>query len=125
MLSSPAQVSTLSQRSFNSLAAGHTGTYQHATKGANVVTTIKLSFLEAALGAQREFTASVRLHCPDCSGSGLSSSVKPEDCASCKGVGQILRFEHCESGEQTKTRSLDPNHAGLTRRGLFGGALQF
>ena len=86
------------RKSLDDTHTGQARKYQHAAKGANVTTTVKLSFLEAALGAEREFTASVRLHCPDCSGSGLSALVQPEDCAFCKGVGQILRFQHCQSG---------------------------
>ena len=90
------------------LCPGQTDQYKHATKGANVSAAIRLSFLEAALGAEREFTASARSQCTCCSGSGISADVQPEHCTSCSGSGQILRFKQTPAG--TLTLSCNGRH---------------
>ena len=93
------------------LCAGQADQYKHATKGANVSAAIRLSFLEAALGAERDFTASARSQCTSCSGSGISADVQPENCTSCSGSGQILRFKQTPAG--TLTLRCNGRHTAL------------
>ncbi len=57
-----------------------------------------LTFMEAALGTERVFQVSVRLQCPDCSGSGLSASSQPVDCTACHGTGQTMRYQSSSLG---------------------------
>lgn len=57
-----------------------------------------LTFLEAALGTERVFHVSVRLQCPDCSGSGLSATSQPLNCIACHGTGQTMRYQSSSLG---------------------------
>ncbi len=57
-----------------------------------------LTFMEAALGTERVFQVSVRLQCPDCSGSGLSTTSQPLDCTACHGTGQTMRYQSSSLG---------------------------
>lgn len=67
---------------------------QHGGQGQNVDALLGLTFMEAALGTERVFQASVRLQCPDCSGSGLSATSEPLDCIACRGTGQTMRYQN-------------------------------
>lgn len=67
---------------------------QHGGQGQNVDALLGLTFMEAALGTERVFQASVRLQCPDCSGSGLSAHSEPLDCIACRGTGQTMRYQN-------------------------------
>ena len=52
---------------------------------------LALTFMEAALGTERTFKASVQRQCTACTGSGLSASLQPVDCTGCNGTGQTAR----------------------------------
>ena len=80
--------------------AGCQGPQQHGMQGQNVEAMLALTFMEAALGAERIFQASVRLHCPSCTGSGLSAELQPVDCVACNGTGQSMRCQTTSLGEQ-------------------------
>ena len=71
----------------------------HGTQGKSVEAMLALTFMEAALGTERTFQASVRLQCPDCGGCGLSSTSQPVDCTGCKGTGQKMRCHTTSLGK--------------------------
>ncbi|KAL0020662.1 hypothetical protein WJX79_004334 [Trebouxia sp. C0005] len=73
-------------------------TQQHGGQGQNVDAMLGLTFLEAALGTERVFHVSVRLQCPDCSGSGLSATSQPLNCIACHGTGQTMRYQSSSLG---------------------------
>ncbi|DBB02952.1 TPA: hypothetical protein ACH3X1_013548 [Trebouxia sp. C0004] len=70
-----------------------------------------LTFMEAALGTERVFQVSVRLQCPDCTGSGLSASSQPLDCTACHGTGQTVRYQSSSLG-RTKSYGTCPACGG-------------
>lgn len=76
--------------------------HQHGGQGQNVEAMLGLTFMEAVLGTERVFQVSVRLQCPDCSGSGLSSKAQPQDCTACSGTGQTVR---CHGTSLGRTKS--------------------
>lgn len=50
---------------------------------------LKIGFLEAVNGTEREIKIGRRVACQDCSGSGAAAGTQPEACPQCKGNGQI------------------------------------
>lgn len=78
---------------------GFQATPQHGTQGQNVEALLALTFMEAALGAERIFQAMVRLQCSSCAGSGLSATLQPVDCAACYGTGQSIRCQSTSLGK--------------------------
>ncbi|KAL3159603.1 hypothetical protein ABBQ38_010015 [Trebouxia sp. C0009 RCD-2024] len=91
-----------SQYQAPSSAPGSPGPQQHGMQGQNVEAMLALTFMEAALGAERIFQALVRLQCPSCTGSGLSADLQPVDCVACHGTGQSMR---CQDTSFGRTRS--------------------
>lgn len=84
---------------------------QHGGQGQNVDAMLGLTFMEAALGTERVFQASVRLQCPDCNGSGLSANSEPLDCVACRGTGQAMRYQNSILG-RTKSYGTCPPCGG-------------
>ena len=80
-------------------SAGCQQSQWHGRQGKNVEAMLALTFMEAALGTERTFQASVRLQCPDCSGCGLSTTSQSVDCTGCKGSGQIMRCHTTSLGK--------------------------
>lgn len=74
---------------------------QHGMPGRNVEAMLALTFMEAALGTQRTFRASVRMQCPECVGYGLSATSRSVDCTGCHGTGETLRLHTSSLGETT------------------------
>ncbi len=50
---------------------------------------LKISFLEAAFGTEKEIKLEKRVVCSTCSGSGAKPGSKPKVCQHCRGTGQI------------------------------------
>lgn len=80
--------------------AGFHAAQQHGMQGQDVEAMLALTFMEAALGAERIFQALVRLQCPSCTGSGLSANLRPVDCVACYGTGESMRCHSTSHGEQ-------------------------
>lgn len=60
-------------------------------RGADLRADIKLSFEEAAFGAERELEIPRQELCDRCSGSGAEPPTNPVSCATCNGTGEIQR----------------------------------
>ncbi len=60
--------------------------------GEDIVTQIRVSFMEAAKGAQKPLTYSPIVECKTCLGSGLKPGAKPTTCGTCKGTGRVMEF---------------------------------
>jgi len=54
---------------------------------------MKLSFMEAAFGAETQIDVEKLANCPSCGGSGCASGSQPEACPHCGGSGQISRSQ--------------------------------
>jgi molecular chaperone DnaJ len=59
-------------------------------KGANIKTTVRVSFEEAVFGTQTEIELPLKDECPVCKGSGSQPGHQPETCAKCGGKGQVV-----------------------------------
>ena len=59
-------------------------------KGANLRTSVRISFEEAVFGCKKEIELNVKETCKTCSGSGAKPGTSPETCAKCGGKGQVV-----------------------------------
>lgn len=59
-------------------------------KGANLRTSIRINFLEAVFGIEKEIELSLKDPCPTCHGSGAKPGTSKETCSKCGGKGQVV-----------------------------------
>lgn len=59
-------------------------------KGANIKTTVRVSFEEAIFGGQEELELPLKDECDVCGGSGSQPGHQPETCPKCAGKGQVV-----------------------------------
>ena len=59
-------------------------------KGANVRTSVKISFEEAVTGVDKEIELSLKDPCGTCNGTGAKPGTSPETCSKCGGKGQVV-----------------------------------
>lgn len=59
-------------------------------KGANIKTTVRVSFEEAVFGTQEELELPLKDECDVCKGTGSQPGHQPETCSKCAGKGQVV-----------------------------------
>ena len=59
-------------------------------KGANLRTSVRITFLEAVFGVDKELTLSLKDPCPTCHGTGAKPGTSPQMCPKCQGKGQVV-----------------------------------
>lgn len=59
-------------------------------KGANLRTSIRITFEEAVFGCEKEIELNVKEECKTCHGSGAKPGTSPETCTKCGGKGQVV-----------------------------------
>lgn len=59
-------------------------------KGANLRTSVRITFEEAVFGCKKEIELTVKETCKTCNGSGAKPGSKPETCSRCNGKGQFV-----------------------------------
>lgn len=59
-------------------------------KGANLRTSIRITFEEAVFGVDKEIELSLKDTCTTCHGSGAKPGTSPETCPKCGGKGQVV-----------------------------------
>lgn len=59
-------------------------------KGANLRTSIRITFEEAVFGCEKEIELTVKENCKTCGGSGAKPGTSPETCTKCGGKGQVV-----------------------------------
>ena len=59
-------------------------------KGANLRTSVRVSFEEAVFGCEKEIELTVKENCKTCGGSGAKPGTSPETCSRCGGKGQVV-----------------------------------
>lgn len=67
-----------------------TSQYNGPMKGANVLTSVRISFEEAVFGCKKEIELNVKETCKTCNGSGAKPGTSPETCSKCGGKGQVV-----------------------------------
>lgn len=59
-------------------------------KGANLRTSIRITFEEAVFGCEKEIELTIKESCKTCNGSGAKPGTSPETCSKCGGKGQVV-----------------------------------
>ena len=59
-------------------------------KGANIRTSVRITFLEAVFGTEKELTLNLKDPCPKCNGTGAKPGTSPQMCPKCGGKGQVV-----------------------------------
>lgn len=59
-------------------------------KGANLRTSVRISFEQAVFGVEKELDLNLKDTCKTCNGSGAKPSTSPETCRKCGGRGQVV-----------------------------------
>lgn len=69
---------------------GRSRTRSGPMKGANLRTSVRISFEEAVFGCKKEIELTVKETCKTCNGSGAKPGTSPETCPKCGGKGQVV-----------------------------------
>ncbi|MBQ7065468.1 MAG: molecular chaperone DnaJ [Lachnospiraceae bacterium] len=59
-------------------------------KGANIRTSVRITFEEAVFGVEKEIELTLKDECPTCKGSGAKPGTTKETCSKCGGKGQVV-----------------------------------
>lgn len=59
-------------------------------KGANIRTSVRITFEEAVFGIDKEIELTLKDECKTCHGSGAKPGTSPETCSKCGGKGQVV-----------------------------------
>ena len=59
-------------------------------KGANVRTAVRITFVEAVFGCEKQLDLNLKDECTTCHGTGAKPGTSPETCPKCGGKGQIV-----------------------------------
>lgn len=78
---------------FGEFFGGNRGGQQTSrqSRGHDLETVVRMSFTEAAFGAQKTFTLTKDAICEHCKGNGGEPGSKMETCKTCRGTGQVVR----------------------------------
>ncbi len=80
-------------------------------RGANIKTTVRVSFEEAVFGTQEELELPLKDECDVCKGSGSQPGHQPETCSKCAGKGQVVYTQQSLFG-MTRTVQSCPDCGG-------------
>ena len=69
---------------------GSAGARSGPMKGANLRTSVRITFEEAVFGTEKEIELTVKEECKTCHGTGAKPGTSPETCPKCGGKGQVL-----------------------------------
>ncbi len=69
---------------------GSAGARSGPMKGANLRTSVRITFEEAVFGTEKEIELTVKEECKTCHGTGAKSGTSPETCPKCGGKGQVV-----------------------------------
>ncbi len=76
---------------FGDMFGGRTrGSQGGPMKGANLRTSVRISFMESVFGVDKEITLNLKDPCPKCGGSGCKPGTSPKMCPKCDGRGQVV-----------------------------------
>jgi len=59
-------------------------------KGANIRTSVRITFEEAVFGVEKEIELTLKDECETCKGTGAKPGTNPETCSKCGGKGQVV-----------------------------------
>ena len=68
-------------------------------RGANVRTSVRITFEEAIFGCEKELTLNLKESCDKCGGTGAKSGTQPQTCPKCNGKGKIMYTQQSFFGQ--------------------------
>ncbi len=80
-------------------------------KGANLRTSVRITFEEAVFGCEKEIELTVKENCKTCGGNGAKPGTHPETCGKCGGKGQVVFTQQSFFGTVQNVQSC-PNCQG-------------
>ena len=80
-------------------------------KGANLRTSVRITFEEAVFGTEKEIELTVKEECKTCHGTGAKPGTSPKTCDQCHGTGQVTRIQQTMLGSM-RTSSPCPKCGG-------------
>ena len=80
-------------------------------RGANVRTSVNITFEEAVFGCTKQIELNLREPCPTCSGSGAKPGTTPQTCSKCRGTGRIVTTQRSIFG-MMQTENVCPDCRG-------------
>jgi len=80
-------------------------------RGANVRTSVRLTFEEAVFGCEKEITVNFKETCSTCGGSGAKPGTSPVTCSTCNGKGKIVQMSRTMFGTMQNVQTC-PNCRG-------------
>jgi molecular chaperone DnaJ len=72
---------------------GQTNQRTGPRRGADLTTTLDITFTEAALGVERELDIERSVNCRECSGTGAKKGTTPQQCTRCRGRGSVCHSQ--------------------------------
>ncbi|WP_010247851.1 molecular chaperone DnaJ [Acetivibrio cellulolyticus] len=79
-------------------------------KGADLKTSVDISFEEAAFGVEKEISINRMEVCEKCEGSGAKPGTQPSTCQHCNGTGQIQYKQRTPFGQFVNIKTCDVCH---------------
>ncbi len=76
-------------------------------RGADIETTVAISFDEAAKGCKKEISYTAMVSCKECSGTGAQSGTSPKVCPTCRGTGHVTVNQRTPIGMIQTSRVCD------------------
>ena len=80
-------------------------------RGANVRTSVRLTFEEAVFGCEKEITINFKETCSTCNGTGAKPGTSPVTCTTCQGKGRIVQMSRTVFGTMQNVQTC-PNCRG-------------
>ena len=80
-------------------------------KGANIRTSVRISFEETVTGTEKEVEFNYKDTCPECNGSGAKKGTSPATCSRCGGTGQVITTQRTLFG-MSRVSSVCPDCRG-------------
>ena len=68
-------------------------------KGANIRTSVRITFEEAVFGCEKEIEINFKEECAKCHGTGAKPGTSPETCPKCNGKGKIMYTQQSFFGQ--------------------------
>ena len=73
-------------------------TYSGPMKGANLRTSIRITFEEAVFGCEKEIEMTLKDECTHCQGTGAKPGTSPQTCPKCNGRGRVVTTQQTMFG---------------------------
>lgn len=61
-----------------------------SSRGANIRTSVRITFMESITGCEKELDLNLKDPCPACKGTGAKPGTSPTTCPKCNGKGQVV-----------------------------------